>query len=352
MRKLRSLEMLRGIAALLVVLYHTQSIFFTHYGATAFRGIFSAGSRGVDLFFVLSGFIIAHVHWADVGRPWRLRNYAFNRIARIYPAVWIMTAFAIVIYATGFGGHEKAAKLTDWGVISGALLLPYAGDALVNVTWTLKYEIFFYLIFATLILDRRVGVALLGAWQGAVLIVSLFVSPHLMELSGFYFRSLCLEFSIGLGCAVLVGSPGFLTVMRHPPIQWGLLSAGVAAFIAGMATDSLTDSAGIFCAIGAGAIIIGLIALEHSGRIKVSNTLVFFGGASYSIYLVHFSAITLFAVLLGHVHALPLNNAVFGLAAAFGVSIGVAFDQLVDRPIQRLLRKRIKPALLRPQPVR
>ena len=72
---------------------------------------------GVDLFFVLSGFMIAHVHAPDFGRRVRLGNYIFNRVARVYPAVWVMTAFATGLCATGFGGHEKAGKLTGWGVL-------------------------------------------------------------------------------------------------------------------------------------------------------------------------------------------------------------------------------------------
>ena len=350
MIRLRSLEMLRGIAALLVVLYHTQSIFFLHIGVIPFWGMFRSGSRGVDLFFVLSGFIIAHVHASDVGRPRRFGNYAFNRIARIYPAVWIMTACASATYAVGFGGHEKVGKLTIWGITASALLLPQIGDALVNVTWTLKYEIFFYLIFAASILNLRFGIASLGSWQIAALIISIFASPHAQGLIGFYFRSLCLEFSVGLGCALLVASPNFVTAMRSGASQWGLLGVGIIAFVAGMASDEYTKVAGVFCATGAAAIVVGLILLEQHGRIQVANGLAFLGSASYSIYLVHFSAITLFAVLLTHLHAIPLNNVVFAVAAAFGVSAGVAFDQIVDRPIQGLLRKWLKPMLIDSKP--
>jgi peptidoglycan/LPS O-acetylase OafA/YrhL len=60
---------------------------------------------------------------------------------------------------------------------------------------------------------------------------------------------------------------------------------------------------------------------------------------------VHFSAITLLAVLLSHFRAIPMNDAVFMAGAAFGVTAGIAFDKWVDQPIQRLLRRRLKPAL-------
>ena len=104
--------------------------------------------------------------------------------------------------------------------------------------------------------------------------------------------------------------------------------------VAGMFTDNHYSFAGVFCAFGAGGIVLGLILLEHSARIKVPASLVFLGGASYSIYLVHFSAITLFAVVLSHFHA-PLNNLVFAAATTIGLAAGVLFDRIVDQPIQR-----------------
>jgi peptidoglycan/LPS O-acetylase OafA/YrhL len=337
--------MLRAVAALLVVLYHTAIIFGTRTETNPFVGVFNSGFRGVDLFFVLSGFIIAHVHTSDIGRCRRLGNYVFNRAARIYPAVWIMTLFAGGVYATGFGGQDKAGKLTDWGVAASVLLLPQAGAALVNVTWTLKYEVFFYLVFATLILNVRVGLVLLAIWQLAVLTTSIFFSLEAQGLGGFCLGSLCLEFSVGLGCALLIGSPGFVAALQAPTVHWALVVVGVTGFVGGMMAQKYTNSAGVLCALGAGAMIVGLVLLEQSGRMKVPSILVLLGGASYAIYLVHFSVITLLAVLITHFHAIPMNEAVLVAAAALGVTAGIAFDQLVDQPIQRLLRRKLKPKL-------
>jgi peptidoglycan/LPS O-acetylase OafA/YrhL len=264
-RKLQSLEMLRAVAALLVVLYHTGTIFGTRTGTLPFAGIFASGFRGVDLFFVLSGFIIAHVHARDIGCARRLGNYLFNRAARIYPAVWIMTAFAGGLYAIGFGGAEKAGKLTVAGVVASALLLPQVGDALVNVSWTLKYELFFYVVFAVLILDLRGGLAVLAIWQLATLLASIGLPPGALGCGGFYLRSLCLDFGVGLACAWLVCNSGFVTGMRTLTRQWGLLAVGIMTFVGGMMAETHTHSAGIPCALGAGAIIVGLNTIGAIG---------------------------------------------------------------------------------------
>jgi peptidoglycan/LPS O-acetylase OafA/YrhL len=344
--KLKSLEMLRGVASVLVVLYHTQSIIGRLAHAVPFAGIFFAGLRGVDLFFVLSGFIIPYAHARDLGNPARLGNYVFNRVSRIYPAVWIVSLGAAVLYLAQFGAAAKAVKLSGWNVVASLLLLPQSADALVNVTWTLKYEMFFYAVFAVLIANVRIGAAGLAGWQLAVLAASLWLRPGAWGVSGFYLQSICLDFGVGIACAELLRWPAFTTAMRAAVAQWSLLGAGVLAFVAGMASEGGLFT-GIACGLGSGATISGLTLLEQSGRLTTPAALVRFGSASFSIYLVHYSVITLMAWALVRMHALSIGTAEYAAvgAAAISIAIGMAFDQWVDQPLQRLLR-RLKPLVL------
>jgi len=339
--------MLRGIAAILVVLFHTQVIFALRTGTEAFAGLFKSGFRGVDLFFVLSGFIIGHVHGSDLGRPKRLRNYVFNRAARIYPAVWIMTTFAGFLYAAGFGGAEKAGKLGLWNVVASAFLLPQIGDPLVNVTWTLKYEVFFYVIFSVLIIRPRLGIFIFSVWQLSVLSVAIFFPDKALGIEGFYLRALCLAFGLGLLCALIIWKSDVVPLTRYAIVQWLVLILGVSAFVSGFIMDNHASFSGVFCAIGSGAIIVALVLLEQSNRISIPRIFVLLGGASYAIYLVHFSAVTLLSILVTRItRMIPLNNVVFASAAIIAVIIGVAFDRVVDQPIQRVLRLRMKPSLV------
>lgn len=340
--KVRSLEALRAIAALLVVLFHTQAVFHVNSEGTPFNGIFNAGHRGVDLFFVLSGFIIVSVHAGDVDQPNRLPNYIFNRLTRIYPAVWIMTLLALILYSVGFGGSEKAAKLVPEAILASTLLLPQHGSPLVNVTWTLTYEMFFYAIFAAVIINLRVGVALLVVWQAATLAALLLGAD--LGLPGYYLRSLCLEFSVGLACALWINWRGSMSI---PLLSFSLLAAGCVSFVTGMVLDRILEWSGVFCALGAGAMILALVQLERAGSLGVPKILVFLGGASYSIYLVHFSVITLFARATQR-FGLEATDLICLLGALAGVAAGVVFDIVLDKPIQRWLRRRKKEVLSRP----
>ena len=344
--------MLRCVAAILVVLFHTETIAATHMAHPPFGGMFSGGSHGVDLFFMLSGFIIGYVHNADVGQPNRLANYAFNRAARIFPAVWIMSSLALASYVVGYGGAAKA------------VLLPQLGDALVNVTWTLKFEIFFYLIFGASILNRRLGFALLLLWQlGALVLGSLF-STRQLDLAGFYFSSLCLEFGIGVVCAWLLDT-AFMTNrdgFQNSVLLWPLSLMGAVMIILGMAGvseagDPNTNTGGaiiathawsinILCALGSGLLIVSLILLEQTDRLNVPKVLVFLGNASYSIYIVHFSVVTLVLGLIAR-WRIPTNDFVCLGVASIGIFVGLMFHIFIDRPIQKILRAKVRPAVVR-----
>jgi exopolysaccharide production protein ExoZ len=97
---LRGIEMLRGLAAVLIVMHHADHLLWQdrYGGIRPFHGLFGEFHVGVDFFFVLSGFIIAWVHWGDIGRRSRLRHYAARRFTRIYPAYWALLIPLAILY--------------------------------------------------------------------------------------------------------------------------------------------------------------------------------------------------------------------------------------------------------------
>ena len=150
--RLGGIEALRGLAASAVVLYHAARHVDKAYGAPGLAHAFLPGHAGVDLFFVLSGFIILHVHARDIGVPARLPHYANRRFSRVMPLYWV--ALCVTILAGSLGGHGWPAP---WRVAVSASLLPAHLEPLLGVAWTLQYEIVFYAAFALLVLDRKSG---------------------------------------------------------------------------------------------------------------------------------------------------------------------------------------------------
>jgi len=344
--KFESLEMIRALAALSVVFFHTQIIFTARTGVIPFGGVFGAGSRGVDLFFVLSGFIIAYIHAGDVGRPGRVRHYFYSRFVRIYPSVWIATLLALTVYLIGFGGPDKADKLQPWSIGASFLLLPQHGDALVNVTWSLKYEIFFYLLFALAILRRGIGLWLILLWQALVLMV--YVAGRQLEWSwvSFYLRPIVLEFGLGLISAWIVINRARFAPLQNRFFVSAMLAFGVTVFVAAELTQAYAPSEleavpdFLVFGLSAAVIVVSLAIVDIQRRYTVPRFLVMLGGASYSIYLVHFSTISLLAAFLTKGNRVPMNDAVFLGVALVGIAFGLLFHQWIDRPIHRFLRKR------------
>lgn len=346
--KLETLEALRGIAALLVVLYHLQDIFSARLGVLPFAGVFGAGDRGVDLFFVLSGFIISFNHARDVGKPDRVTSYLYKRFSRVMPSVWIMTLVAAVFYAFHFGGVAKEAKLDTGNFLASMFLLPQQQPALVNVTWTLKYEIFFYGLFALAILHRRIGLAALLAWQLAVLLQLAGVLHASHWLVAYYLRPICLEFGIGMLMAQVVAH----TTQWSRPARWACGSAlvlGLGVVVGGLLDEGLAGRHSLetvrvlVYGVAPGAVILALVTCERTGRLPVPKALVWLGSISYALYLTNFSVLTLTAVMISHVKGLPLNTAALVACVMVAITAGGAFHGFVDAPLQAWLRRHRAP---------
>src|SRR5437588_671898 len=162
-RTYHNLQALRGVACLLVVVYHTASI-ESRYGLpfSPLNPVRWFGYAGVDLFFVLSGFIITATSRADLGRPGRLPRYAFRRAWRIYPAYWVALAVGVGVFAVL---SPDPVFRTGWATdLRDALLLTPRPELcrFLPVAWTLSYELMFYLAFAALfLLPRRFALPLL-----------------------------------------------------------------------------------------------------------------------------------------------------------------------------------------------
>lgn len=170
--KLTSIQACRGVAAMLVVLFHTN-ICFEHpkyWNGKPFGSVFDFGGAGVEFFFVLSGFIILHVHWFDLGRPQRVRRYLWKRFRRIYPIYWFVLLPLIpgyvLVHSWGYGFERDPLV-----IFSSIVLVPFGGElATLAVAWTLYHEVLFYAAFAVAILNVRVGSFLLLIWLAASLL--------------------------------------------------------------------------------------------------------------------------------------------------------------------------------------
>ena len=339
--KLSSVEALRGVAAVAVVLSHTARHVNKAYSAPGLITLFQSGHAGVDLFFVISGFIILYVHHPDVGHSGRLGHYLGRRFSRVMPLYWV--ALLVTIGLGAAGSHViPSAPVLAWS----AFLLPSMSEPILGIAWTLQYEVVFYLVFAILIANRRAGIALIAAWFVwiAATAMGLRSSQVPLELCGPY----CLEFLMGMAAAQLV----FSGRVGRP---FTVAVAGAVWFLTMMVLESLSvfdgfvESARLVYGPAAALLIAGLASAERAGRVRVPVWLQILGGASYSIYLFQFVFIG--SVWQGWIKAGlsdPGTNAlcffVLSAAAVFG---GIIVSRWVEKPVLSQIRGRQPAPILR-----
>jgi len=340
--RLSSIEACRGIAAVMVLASHSAAVLgaTANFGAAPFGNFFQFGRSGVDFFFVLSGFLIALIHWKDIGRADRVKNYAQRRVTRIYPTYWLVL---LLIVPVDIFTHTLFDNYNDFlSVIKSIFLLPQE-STIIDVTWSLRNELLFYILFGLAIYSRRIGFTIIAIWIAALIGRSVFSlsvrNPWLDVLTypmnfeflagvaaGWAFPRIKIKYPIGVlgtGAIVLGGLwvAEDLMLLLHPSWRLFLLRSILYGF-------------------GAGCVITGLSALELQKRLRIPQPLVLLGGASYLLYLVHVSALLILGSSERHLHLLRfapgwLLATVFILITIAGA---VLMHLIIEKPLLRTIR--------------
>jgi exopolysaccharide production protein ExoZ len=320
-RELLSIQYLRAVAAIAVLVFHAAQRAGTGFGP---------GAAGVDIFFVISGFIM----WViSARRPPTPVVFLVRRAVRIVPLYWLVTlgVAATAIFVPSLFPHMKP---TIGHIARSIFFIPHAdpdGDIapLIVPGWTLNYEIFFYLAFAlSLTLAGKQRIRALTAMLGALVVAGLVLHPTTPVLST-YTDPLLLEFLAG----VWLGKAWIDGLRLHPAFGIAAMALGLAIY-AGVAFAAIDVAPIRLFAWGAPAFLIvaGAIALEPVREWKLPK---FLGDASYSIYLVHGLALAFCMHILAalRLETLPIVLIVCVLG---GIAVGSACYWFIERPLLRL----------------
>ena len=282
---IQSIQILRGLAALSVVYFHITIV----DRSIIFLPIF--GSYGVDIFFVISGFVMSLI----VFNGEKPKDFALNRIARIVPLYWILTTALLLLTAI----KPNLLNSTTFNLINYAkslLFIPYfkengALNPLLAVGWTLNYEMLFYLcIFISLIISKKFYAIL----TISILSLLFLFSPYIdnKTLSAFFSEKLIFEFIFGMISFQLYSIIKSKTVSLYIPITIFLLS---------LIFMSIAESYGLenrLWAFGIPSVCVLISFLMLEKIINVKNKFIIFflviGDASYAIYLSHLYVVEFF----------------------------------------------------------
>ncbi len=323
MNKVLSIQYLRAVAALMVVFHHAR---IPYEGFQSPLNGLSFGQAGVDIFFVISGFIM----YSTAERA-RAGDFLRRRLIRIVPMYWIAILVTLLI-KTGMFHADFSLKdiglslafIPHYHLIHTDKIWPYLIPG-----WTLNFEMLFYGLFALALLTKRLILVLSGSILGLVIAGLLVKNSN--ALWSTYTHPLLLEFLAGIFIA---------RATRDGVSPWWSLLVIPAALVLWFG-PSTEEARVIWWGMPAAMIVLGAVAFEQNQTLPNWKILKDIGDASYSIYLFQFIAITFSTTLMASPAGGGIGqNAVMIISAMVcATGLGLILHHLVERPVTRALSK-------------
>lgn len=351
MRKNDNIQYLRAIAALLVVLYHSAGVFSPdgYLKPLAAEQIFRFGHAGVELFFVISGYIIYHAHSNDEPTLFYAKHYAARRVARVYPIVILAVTIAAVARWLARDPLSPAQIFGSYTLIPVASCYP-------TVLWTLRHEMLFYAFFLLFYLSPQ-RITLLVVVAAVVSTFGYFVfqsaanaSDALVILASPY----NLLFAMGMLIRRFFGPPAPIT---RPAVAVPCGVAGALLFVAVSFVDleahrMLDDDVDalrlrmrlLTLGYGVASALIVTASVSAAGLFSgtLRSALLFLGNASYSIYLFHIFPIQIIGRKIAGFYSPEWHYVLFVAIVIGALATGSLFYLIVERPLMGALNRRIR----------
>lgn len=316
--KLESLQGLRALAACLVVTFHIRTI--------------QIGFYGVDIFFIISGFVIAFA--AEVDH----RHFFAKRIFRVVPFYWAATlgVFVLAFIKPNLLNHTTTEIIP---LIKSLFFIPFQKGLVQPVLpqgWTLNFEMLFYLVFAlALIWQPRGAWILVSATISAIAALGYIVDFHSVPLK-FWTDPIIIEFVLGL----LLYQFWKRWPMFFSSIPLWISIGGIAACLIVLSALPVDFHRFAFAALAAGVVGLGL---STEGRVVLPRFFLRVGDASYSLYLLHIYVLVAFEKFLDEfVKNIYVEIALIPVAFALCIGVALCSYALVERPSNRWLRAQLR----------
>lgn len=329
------IQYLRGLAAVLVVYAHLDTQ-VSRISADYQLPYASVGIWGVDIFFVISGFIMYVVAIeSDVGPG----HFLIRRAVRIVPLYWLLTA-VIVAGAYVAPAMLSSTRLDPGHILASLLFLPWPNPAyegywpVLIPGWTLNYEMYFYAAVALgLLAPRRFRAVLTSTIVIAVL--ALVQASASTGPVSFYGNDVVIEFLLGLllGCIFLKTKP--------LGARAGVILIGLSLVLVALMADLQSVPRSVAYGIPAALVVLGSLQLEGLARRAIVRPAMYLGDLSYSLYLTHVIALPMMTALFIRVAAQygSAGAASYPLLAALWALVLASLVHLaIERPLTRKLR--------------
>ena len=333
-----SIQSLRGIASLMVVMAHAQVYMHVRNYIPDIQSIYDFGRAGVDVFFVISGFIMVYVSADKFEKKGASLDFFIRRLIRIIPMYWLCT-IALSVLLISMPQYFSQGKSFDlMHFVASLFFIPWENTIgiakpVLMVGWTLNFEMYFYIIFSfMLMLSARfflpiISIVMIG---GALLSTVLSVKHPIVHLVT---SPLLIEFLLGAIIGVIfMGSREIKKSISLVILMAGLICCVVAVVYANNNYHRL-----VIWGFPVSMIVFGVVFYEKSYRPLLGNPLlVILGNSSYSLYLVHIFVInalgTFWFSVVDDYHVLFIV-----MCMVFSVPIAHVVYRLIEKPVTTYL---------------
>ncbi len=356
MGKIEIVQVLRGLAAFFVMVYHLKTVLPPeHWAKKGMDLVFNSGPAGVDLFFVISGFLMVLIAPRDTGaRLQQSKRFLIRRLIRIWPAYFLVTiGYYVTINALNYY-PESVAR-----ILKSLLFLPlvsedppFLGHAFLLVGWSLNYEMYFYLVIAALLPLGRFRWPVFLVVMAIVLIVipSVFtrfsLDPLRPELFPYTYLNLITNpivwnfvFGVLTGILFTTAKSRMLleNVFRSSYLTGVVVSASIGLVLTGYFGQHGPTEWGAAMTV----VFIALLFFSTSRQASYPRSLVYLGDISYSVYLLHLPVLVASGTVfrrIGITEVEPLMMIIF--TSALTLLLSHFSFQLIERRIGDQLRYR------------
>ena len=330
--KFYGLQILRFFMALAILNFHLFNYFHLYFHFS--RNFFDVGIGGVDVFFVLSGFIIAYSSNPMKGTA----NFILKRLIRIVPIYWVMT-LSILLISHVWPDIMQTTPFNLENLLRSLLFIPYLAkngsfEPILCIGWTLNYEMFFYSLFALSLLIGKDRSPYIACLLIGILVALGFIIHFDCEQWKFYTNPIMVEFAYGIFLY------GFYR--SYPQLianyQWLCMTLFLVSF--GIGYYEWPTQRILGKGIPALFLVMAMVSLNVP-RISFAPLLILFGNASYSLYLCHPYVIQFFLHFVTPDAGFIALGSIFLIIIGASIALSLLLYYLVEAPVQNILLKLI-----------
>jgi exopolysaccharide production protein ExoZ len=334
-QQINVLQALRAWAAFAVLVFHVLDKSQTLFGGIPPWLLFMnvVGPMGVDIFFVISGFIMMMTTASLAPNRASMRHFLWRRITRVLPMYWLVTT-GVLLMVLVVPSVFRELQFDLKQIIASYLFVPVTNamghqSPLLGVGWTLNFEMYFYVIFSGALL-LRARLAAIALFFGASVALGWWLAPTIPMLQ-LMTNPLLLEFVAGAAAAVLL--------RRYPHIPAWLGLVGLGWLVMSMQHAVTQTLLPLHYGLSIGVMIAVLASLERRGKLRVPRVFAALGDSSYALYLTHVFALAVVSRVWMHFVGSEQVTAFCVVAPLLILPVGHMVYRCVERPMTRALQR-------------